>query len=190
MDTNLFKRVNETLAARFSLSMIINFSLVIVIAIQAIHISSTEEIIIERPMFSMDKEMVYTRNVASRSVSEVWAYNAVMMFGNVTKDNYGFLQSVAYSFLDSDVSQKLSVSHKELISYMEINAVGVRFVPDGVIEYDENTGIVTIRGTRIIDSFLHNSKDPKKDRYEYQVGISMSGFRPWVSFWKEGVIGG
>lgn len=190
MDTNLFKRVNETLAARFGLSMIINGLLVVVIAIQAIHISTTEEIIIERPMFSMDKEMVYTRNVASRSVAEVWAYNAVMMFGNITKDNYGFLQSVAYSFLDSDVSQRLSVSHKELIMFMEMNSVGVRFVPSGVIEYDEKTGIVTIRGTRIIESFLNSKQDPKKDKYEYQVGISMSGFRPWVSFWKEGVIGG
>lgn len=189
MDTKLFKKVNEVLAARFGLSMIINILLVIVIAIQALYISNKEEIIIERPMFSMDREMVYTRNTATRSVAEVWAYNSVMLFGNVTKENINFLQAVAYSFLDSEISAKLDVSHKDLVRFMANNSVSVRFIPNGTMDFNEETGVVTVRGVRIIESLLNKEQTPKRDVYEYQVGITMSGFRPWVSFWKEGVVG-
>lgn len=188
MDTKLFKKVNEVLAARFSLSLVVVLVLSVVVMVQAIYINARGEIIIERPMFSMNKEMIYTRNVASRSISEVWAYNAVMLFGNVNKENIGFLETVAYNFIGTDIAGTLKTAHRDLVRFMENNSVVVTFKPNGIIDYDEKKGIVTIQGVREIRSLMDKDQTPKRDLYEYQVGISMSEYSPWVSYWKEGVI--
>lgn len=186
MNTKLFHKVNETLAARFSFSLLVNAFLVLIVFVQTLYIYNREVIIIERPMFSQDREMTIIRNKMTRSVAEVWAFNAVSLFGNPSKTNYNLLQSVAFSFLDSDIAKRLEESHKKVISMMEIQGVTVRFIPNPQISYDEKTGYVTIAGTRIIESVVNPTIEPHREAYEFRVRVSMTGFRPWISDWQEG----
>lgn len=188
MNTALFKKVNETLTERFSLSLLVNAFLVVIVLVQTLYIYNREQIVIDRPMFSQDREMTIVRNKMTRSVAEVWAFNAVTLFGNPSKTNYNLLQAVAFSFLDSDIAKRLEESHKKMITHMEIQGVTIRFIPDPRISYNETTGLVTITGVRIIESVVNPTLEPHREAYEFRVGVSMTGFRPWISEWQEGAV--
>ena len=189
MKSKLFKDVSEVLSARLSLSLVTSFLLAALAISQQFYINSRAEIVIERPMFSQDREMKYIRDKMTRDVALVWAYNAALIFGNINQQSIDLVDSISYSFVDSNLAQELKLAHEEQLVYMKEQQVNIRFIPDGAMKYNEKTGWVSVSGTRIISPLnTLNTSDIIKQNYMFEVKLSMTDFRPWVSGWKEGAI--
>lgn len=189
MDLSKFREVSDQLAGRLSVSLITIALLSLVIVLQQIFINSRSEIVIERPMFQDDKEIKYVRDQLTESVAVVWAYNAVMIFGNVSPENYKFVRATAYSMLGSDVSARLKIAHDRQVLKMNEQKISIIFTPEDA-HFDEKTGVVTITGVRVIRSLAKDEKEskPQRDKYQYQVTVALMGFRPYVDDWKEGTL--
>lgn len=189
MDVSKFREVSDQLAGRLSVSLITIALLSLVIVLQQVFINSRSEIVIERPMFQGDKEIKYVRDQLTESVAVVWAYNAVMIFGNVSPENYNFVRAAAYSMLGSDVSARLKVAHDRQVLKMNEQKISITFIPEDA-QFDEKTGVVTITGIRVIRSLAKDEKKskPQRDKYQYQVKVALMGFRPYVDDWKEGTL--
>jgi hypothetical protein len=189
MLTSLFKKANEALAARYSTSLIVSLILSVLALSQQYYIQTRAEVVIQQPMFSLDREMKYVRGDMTKSVSMVWAFNAVQLFSNVNEHSVALMEAIAYSFIDSEIAARLKLAHKKKLANMKEQSVTVSFTPDGKIEYDDKTEWVTITGTRTISPTDQTSGVlNKKSRYMYKVKMAMTNFRPWVSDWKEGLI--
>lgn len=188
MNSDLYDKVSRSLSDKLGVSMMLNVMLAVIVLMQLVYIFNRDEVVIERPMFSMDREMAIHRNEVSQSVAEVWAYNAAMIFGNISSSNYKFVQATAYSFIDSEIAARLEVAHKQILRHMAEAKVSIRFIPDGHLVFDPNLNQVSIYGTRIITPLVNLGDQPKSQRYVYRIGIAMTDFRPWVNFWEEGVV--
>ena len=188
MNSERFRDVNFTMAARLNAQTVTVMILSLIILLMMFYIITREEVVIERPMFSMDREMILVRNRATRSVAQVWAYNAVSIFGNISPKNIAFAKAEAYSLLDSKIADRLEIEHDKLVRMMKDEKISIRFEPDKDIDYEFETGIVTIRGTRIIESLVDKEQRPVRTKYQYQVKVELSGFSPWISVWMEGEI--
>lgn len=191
MNYKLFKSVSEVLSARLSLSLVTSFLLAGLALYQQNYISNRAEIVIERPMFSQDRELKYIRDEMTKNVALVWAFNAVSLYGNINPESIDLIEAVSYSFVDSDIAVELKAAHEEQLAYMREQSVLIRFVADGSVSYDDETQWVTITGTRIISPINPKSDIPDiRNRYVFKVKLSMTDFRPWISGWKEGLLDG
>src|SRR5690606_15894819 len=189
MDVSKFREVSDQLAGRLSVSLITIALLSLVIVLQQVFINSRSEIVIERPMFQGDKEIKYVRDQLTESVAVVWAYNAVMIFGNVSPENYNFVRAAAYSMLGSDVSARLKVAHDRQVLKMNEQKISITFIPEDA-QFDEKRGVLTIAGIHVIRSLVKDEKKskPQHVKYQYQVKVALMCFRPYVDDWKEGTL--
>jgi hypothetical protein len=189
MDSNLFARVNEVLATRLTATVVTNLLLAACLLVALLYINNRSEIVIDRPMFTMDKEMKYVRDEMTENVALVWAYNAAILFTNINESSINLINAVSYSFVDSSLSQKLKAAHQDQLILMKEQGVAISFVPDGAMKYNPADRTVTITGTRTITSIHADSGiKPTIQKYMIVVKLEMSDFRPWVSGWDEGVI--
>lgn len=189
MDSKLFTKVNEIIATRLTISGITNLLLAVAVLVCILHIHNRAEIVIDRPMFSMDREMKYVRGEMTENVALVWAYNAAVLFTNINENSIKLINAISFSFVDSKLSQKLKEAHQEQLILMKEQGVNITFVPDGELKYDAKTNSVTITGTRTISSMNNKSSiKPTIQRYMVVVTLAMTDFRPWISEWEEGVI--
>jgi hypothetical protein len=189
MDSKLFAKVNEVIYSRLTVSAITNLLLAAALVLTLMIIYNRAEIVIDRPMFSMDKEMKYVRGEMTENVALVWAYNGAVLFTNINENSIDLINAVMYSFVDSKLSKKLKAAHQEQLVLMKEQGVDITFVPDGEMLYDPSTRSVTITGTRTITS-IHKSANIKPTIQPYKVVVTMEmlDFRPWISDWKEGVV--
>lgn len=189
MDKKLFKEVSEVLSSRLTLAGVTALLLSVLVVFQQYYIQSRSEIVIQQPMFSLDKELKYVRDEMTESVAQVWAFNAVLLYGNVNQQSVKLMDAVAYSFVDSKLATELKQAHEEQLRYMSEQDVTISFVPDGNINYDPVSEWVTITGTRTVKAIDPESEiEDIKNRYMFKVKMAMTDFRPWVSGWKEGQI--
>jgi hypothetical protein len=189
MKTELFNQVSEVISARYSASLVVSLILSVVTLSQQYFIQTRAEIVVHEPMFAMDQRMKYVRGSMTQSVSEVWAYNAVMLFGNVNESSVALMDAISYSFVDSAIASRLKLAHEKQLALMASQQVTITFIPDGKLTYDEKSGWVTISGLRIVSPIDEDSDVPDQEyNYMYKVKMAMTGFRPWVSGWEEGVI--
>lgn len=189
MDFKLFQEVNDKLSGRFSASLFVCAMLSVLVVLQQIYIMEREEVVIDRPMFNDDKELRYVRDKVTESVALTWAYNAVMIYGNISPESYSFAKTMSNSLLGSNVAEALDTSHKRQVLEMDRQKVSIRFIPEEAV-YDPKTNVVTISGIRRVEKLSRRlseeDRKPMDEKYRYQLTIAVMGFRPYVDEWSEG----
>lgn len=188
MNMEKFRQVNKSLSSQYSLSLITNFILVVIIAILVVILKTRAEIVIERPFMMNDRPMKMIRGQATKDVREIWSYNMAMLVGNMNPNNYGFIEAVTYSIFSPQVRENLMPEHRDLLKRMNQGKLDISFEPDNEIIYDPKSGFVTINGIRKIQSLVNRESNPTSIPYSYKILVDVNGFSPVIKDWKEGEI--
>jgi len=129
-----------------------------------------KETIVTITPFTLTEEAWVTKNQASQSYQEAWAFALAQLLGNVTPGTVGFIKDRIQPLLSpriyQDVIDVLKVQSQDIVN----NRLTMRFEPRGVT-YEVSTGKVFVQGWSYIKAISANEVRSERT-YEFKIRVS------------------